>query len=89
MDSFYRSDIMIHEKVFICDCHLSEHQFIIDRFEDEPEVYVNIRLNSHGNVFYRLWRAVKYILKVGEASYDEVILSEVKQKELSDFLIRT
>ena len=37
---------MIHEKVFICDCHLSEHQFIIDRFEDEPEVYVSIRLNS-------------------------------------------
>ena len=33
-------------KVFICDCHAPEHQFIVDRDDDEPEVYVNIRLNS-------------------------------------------
>ena len=75
-------------KVFICDCHAPEHQFIVDRDDDEPEVYVNIRLNSYGNVFHRLWRAIKYVLKVDEASYDEVVLNEVKQKELSDFLVR-
>ena len=75
-------------KVFICDCHASEHQFIVDRDDDEPEVYVSIRLNSYGNVFHRLWRAIKYVLKVDEASYDEVVLNEVKQKELSDFLVK-
>ena len=75
-------------KVFICDCHAPEHQFIVDRDDDEPEVYVSIRLNSYGNVFHRLWRAIKYVLKVDEASYDEVVLNEVKQKELSDFLVK-
>ena len=75
-------------KVFICDCYISAHQFIVDRDDDEPEVYVNIRLNSYGNVFHRLWRAIKYVLKVDEASYDEVVLNEVKQKELSDFLVK-
>ena len=75
-------------KVFICDCYTSAHQFIVDRYDDEPEVYVSIRLNSYGNVFYRLWRAIKYVLKVDEASYDEVVLNEVKQKELSDFLVK-
>jgi len=78
----------LETKVFICDCHSSEHQFIVDRYDDEPEVYVSIRLNSYGNVFYRLWRAIKYVLKVDEASYDEVVLNEVKQKELFDFLVR-
>ena len=78
----------LETKVFICDCHSSEHQFIVDRYDDEPEVYVSIRLNSYGNVFYRLWRAIKYVLKVDEASYDEVVLNEVKQKELSDFLVK-
>ena len=75
-------------KVFICDCHAPEHQFIVDRDDDELEVYLSIRLNSYGNVFHRLWRAIKYVLKVDEASYDEVVLNEVKQKELSDFLVK-
>ena len=85
----------MNQKVFICDCADFEHQFIIDRFEDEIEayvsianIYVSIRLNSYGNVFHRLWRAIKYVLKVDEASYDEVVLNEVKQKELSDFLVK-
>ena len=75
-------------KVFICDCYTSAHQFIVDRDDDEPEVYVSIRLNSYGNVFHRLLRAIKYVLKVDEASYDEVVLNVVKQKELSDFLVK-
>ena len=75
-------------KVFICDCYTSAHQFIVDRDDDEHEVYVSIRLNSYGNVFHRLWRAIKYVLKVDEASYDEVILNEDKQKELFDFLVK-
>ena len=79
---------ILNKKVFICDCNAPEHQFIIDRFEDEHEVYISIRLNSYGNVFHRLWQAIKYVLKVDEASYDEVILNEDKQKELFDFLVK-
>jgi hypothetical protein len=80
-------DIM-ERKVFICDCHSVAHQFVIDYYndDDDPEVYVSIRLNSFGNVFQRLWRALKYVVKVGEADYSEVILNEDKQKELIKFL---
>lgn len=75
------------QKVFICNCHTPEHQFIIEYFDDESEeVYVHIRLNTYGNVFQRVWRAAKYLLKVNDASYDEVILNKDKQKELIKFL---
>ena len=53
----------MERKIFICDCHTVEHQFIIEYFndgDDDNEVYVGIRLNSFGNVFQRLWRALKY-----------------------------
>jgi|GEM_PF-5161010 len=79
----------MERKIFICDCHTVEHQFIIEYFndgDDDNEVYVGIRLNSFGNVFQRLWRALKYIVKAGEADYSEVILNEDKQKELIKFL---
>lgn len=81
------------QKVFICDCHATEHQFVIDYYDDDDDdndlgVYVSIRLNSFGNVFQRLWRALKYVVKVGEADYSEVILNEDKQKELINFLQR-
>ena len=79
---------IMEQEVFICDCHTKEHQFVVEYYndDDDPEVYVCIRLNSFGNVFQRLWRALKYVVKIGEASYSEVILNEDKQKELIKFL---
>ena len=76
-------------KIFICDCHTPEHQFIVEYFDDEPEVYVSVRLNNCGNMFQRVWRAIKYVLKVNEAEYVEVILNEDKKKELIKFLQNT
>ena len=79
---------IMEQEVFICDCHTKEHQFVVEYYndDDDPEVYVCIRLNSFGNVFQRLWRALKYVVKVGDADYSEVILNEDKQKELIKFL---
>jgi hypothetical protein len=79
---------IMEQKVFICDCHSIEHQFVVEYFNDnnDHEVYVSIRLNSFGNVFQRLWRALKYVVKVSEAEYSEVILNEDKQKVLIKFL---
>lgn len=76
------------EKVFICECHSIEHQFVIEYIDDEPEVYISIRLNNFGNVFQRIHRALKYVFKAGEGNYDEVILGKDKQKELEKFLQR-
>ena len=81
---------IMEQEVFICDCHTKEHQFVVEYYndDDDPEVYVCIRLNSFGNVFQRLWRALKYVGMVGEAEYSEVILNEDSQKELIELLQR-
>lgn len=74
------------QKVFICDCNTPEHQFVIEYFDGEPEVYINIRLNTYGNVFQRGWRALRYVLRAREAEYDCVILDDNKQRELIRYL---
>ena len=86
-----KEQIDFSQKIFICDCHSIEHQFVVEYFnddDDDHEVYVSIRLNSFGNVFQRLWRALKYVGMVGEAEYSEVILNEDSQKELIELLQR-
>ena len=87
-----KEQIDFSQKIFICDCHSEEHQFVVEYFnddeDDDHEVYVSIRLNSFGNVFQRLWRALKYVGMVGEAEYSEVILNEDSQKELIELLQR-
>ena len=74
---------------FVCDCYSPEHQFIVDYdldTEEEPYVYISIRKNSYGNIFQRIWRAIKYILKTGEADYNEVMLGTDKTNELIEVL---
>ena len=72
--------------LFVCRCHDLEHQFIVSQFDDEEEIYVSVRLNAYGNVFQRLWRAIKYVFNVGEAEYDEVILDKELQQKLMECL---
>jgi hypothetical protein len=78
----------ISTRVFICTCHSVDHQFVVEYIDDEPDVYISIRLNSFGNVFQRIYRALKYVFKAGEGDYAEVILEKDKQKELEKFLQR-
>jgi len=65
-------------------CGSVEHQFVVSQFEDDDdeEVYVSVRLNAYGNVFQRLWRALKYVFNIDDAEYDEVILDKENQQKL-------
>ena len=61
------------DTLFVCKCHDLEHQFIVSQFDDdEEEIYVSVRLNAYGNVFQRLWRAIKYVFN---GVYEEYYLS--------------
>lgn len=80
---------MIKEKVFICDCHTPEHQFVVSYFPDDPEdplVYVQPRLNHYLGFWKRLCKGLGYIFMAKEASYDEVILNKEQMTELRDLL---
>ena len=72
---------MYHD-LFVCKCSSVEHQFVVSQFDDEEEVYVSVRLNAYGNVFQRLWRALKYVFNIDDAEYDEVILDKENQQKL-------
>ena len=74
---------MYHD-LFVCMCGSVEHQFVVSQFEDDDdeEVYVSVRLNAYGNVFQRLWRALKYVFNIDDAEYDEVILDKENQQKL-------
>ena len=75
------------DTLFVCTCHDLEHQFIVSQFDDEEEIYISVRLNAYGNVFQRLWRAIKYVFNVGKAEYDEVILDKELQQKLMECLV--
>ena len=64
------------QEIFICDCHSSEHQFIIRKFDDEEEVYLTIHLNKKP-LLKRIKYAFKYIFGYQSryGAFDEIILN--------------
>jgi len=76
----------MYHNLFVCKCNSVEHQFVVSQFDDEEEVYISVRLNAYGNVFKRLWRALKYVLNIDNAEYDEVILDKENQQKLVECL---
>ena len=50
----------IKRDFFLCACNSVEHQLIVTRLDDAPEVYVMIHLAKLG-FFKRLWHAIKYV----------------------------
>lgn len=58
-------------------CGDAAHQFVLSHFDDEPEIYISVKLNKHG-FLRRVKEAFRYVFgmpcKYGE--FDEVILKE-------------
>jgi hypothetical protein len=75
-------------KYFECQCDSSDHtiRFVIDKLENE--VYLEIQLCKHKNIFQRAWSAIKYILgyecKYGH--WDCVLLKNEDRKEIIKIL---
>ena len=72
-----------NRRVIICSCHSPEHQFIINYFDDEDEVYLHIHLTPKG-FFRRILHAIKYIFgyrsKYGD--FDEIVLHNKQINEI-------
>ena len=77
---------MMNHNLFVCKCSSVEHLFVVSQYDDDEEIYVSVRLNSYGNVFQRLWRALKYVFDIDTAEYDEVILDKEYQQKFIELL---
>ena len=76
----------MNHNLFVCKCSSVEHQFVVSQYDDEEEIFVSVRLNAYGNVFRRLWQALKYVFNIDTAEYDEVILDKEYQQKLIEVL---
>lgn len=55
---------MLKREYFECHCSCPEHRLVF-AFETEPddfpELYTEVQLDNHRNIFKRIWLAVKYV----------------------------
>jgi hypothetical protein len=71
----------------MCDCHT--HGFIVERFEDEEEVYLSLFERSISGRKLSIKERFKWCWKIfytGQPWTDLIILDKDKQKELANFL---
>ena len=73
--------------LFVCNCGTLEHQFVVTKLDGEEEIFIDVRLNTYGNVFQRLFRAIKYVFNVGEAEYVDVMLDNEQQQKLIECIL--
>lgn len=79
---------MVNNHFVICSCLSSEHtlRFMYDK--EDKEIYTEVYLNQHNNVFKRIIIAIKYIFgytsKYGH--FDCTLMSAEEAKKLSFFL---
>jgi len=82
------------EKFIRCDCGAAEHQAILSYFPDEEHdfqvLYLQIHLTSWGNIFPRLWHAIRYVFGYHccYGHWDEIIINKEKAAEIRDFIAR-
>ena len=69
-------DTKLERELFVCACGDVEHQFVISKFEDEPEFFVEVHL-SDSRFFRRLLIGLKYIFgkKSKYGAFEEIILN--------------
>jgi len=81
---------MNEHELFVCDCGDVEHQFIISKsdnlYEEEPLLYLLVKLNPQVGFFNRLLTAVLYIFgkKSIFGDFEEIIIN----KEMAGRLIK-
>lgn len=83
---------MEFNKIFICACHNTEHQLVINYFDDaSKDVYVSVHLVPEKNIWKRIKNAVKYIFgyRSKYGCFDEFIFNPKdadKLQKIVDYL---
>ena len=69
-------DTRLERELFVCSCSDVEHQFVISKFSDEPELFIEVHLSDAG-FFRRLLIGLKYIFgkKSKYGAFEEIILN--------------
>jgi hypothetical protein len=76
----------------ICECGTPEHQVIFQYFDDEKpewqELYMDVHLVNHGNIFKNLWSAIRWAFghKSIYGQFDEFIISPDEAKSMITFM---
>ena len=76
----------------LCDCKSSEHQVILQYFEDEKpewqELYIDVHLYDYKNFFKRIWTGIRYIFgyKSKYGKFDEIVVNPTEVREIINFL---
>jgi hypothetical protein len=55
---------MLKREYFECHCSTPEHRLVFTletELDDFPELYTEVQLDNHRNIFQRAWLAIKYI----------------------------
>ena len=68
-------EVKLERELFVCACGDVEHQFVISKFEDEPQFYIEMHL-SDASFFRRLMIGLEYIFgkKSKYGAFEEIIL---------------
>lgn len=73
------------QELLTCKCGDPSHQMVIGYNHDEfEEVYLSVHLVREGNIFKRIWRALKYVFGMRSiyGDFDEIILSPLDAPKL-------
>jgi len=79
-------------KYFECSCTDAEHVIRIVFDQKEKELWFELQLSQHNNIFKRIWKAIKYVFgyrcKYGHWECTSMMAPEVKdlRDELTKFL---
>ena len=72
----------LEKHVVLCDCHSSEHQFII--VKSDQDVWLEIHLSPTSGFLNRLWAGLKYAF--GYRDFDSVLISLEDQAKIVQLL---
>lgn len=75
-------------ELVLCACKSLEHQVVLIGFRDEPEIYLQVHLNTYRNFWQRLWHGLKYAVgyKSKYGAWDEVILGQAELEQIKKFI---
>ena len=70
--------------IIICACGSSEHQILINKDDEDHEVYLSIHLITYQNFFQRLWVGLKYAFgyRSRYGHWDSIILEKEHATQL-------
>lgn len=74
-------------EVLRCLCSNNEHILIVDKFSDDPIIYIHVHLTPH-KWYKRIWKGIKYIFghQSNYGEFQEILTTKQELQNLIDKL---